>query len=223
MPTHTTAAVHLMPPVYDQGRAGSCTGNATAGALAYDWRRQGNAPFLPSRLMLYYDGRALEGTQDHDSGAAIRDVVRGSASPRVCDEAAWPYDLANLNVRPSQAAYGSIHHRAAVYEALPSQDIETIKQVIAAGYVVVFGFTVFASFMTAQVARTGLVPMPSGNVEGGHAVVACGYNSRDYVLFRNSWGTGWGDPDIPGYGWMPSAMISNPDMAADFWIIQTVS
>jgi C1A family cysteine protease len=223
IPSHLTKATHLMPPVWDQGDAGSCTGNGTAAALAYDRHRQGGSLFTPSRLMLYYDGRSYEGTQGYDAGAAIRDVVAGAVNIGVCDEAYWPYDLSRLTTQPTQQAYAHATYKIASYEALPAQDLSTIKATLAAGCVIVFGFTVFSNFMTKAVATTGLVPMPAGVNEGGHCVVACGYNSKDYVLFRNSWGTGWGDPDFPGYGWMPGGMISNPNVASDFWVINAVS
>ncbi len=47
-----------MPPVYDQGQLGSCTGNAIAGAMEYEWDRQGLPDFVPSRLFVYYNERA---------------------------------------------------------------------------------------------------------------------------------------------------------------------
>ena len=51
-----------MPPVYDQGQLGSCTGNAIAGAMEYERDRQGLSDFVPARLFIYYNERALEGT-----------------------------------------------------------------------------------------------------------------------------------------------------------------
>src|SRR5215469_6934838 len=49
--------------VYDQGQLGSCTGNAIAGALEFDELKEGKtSPFVPSRLFIYYNERALEGT-----------------------------------------------------------------------------------------------------------------------------------------------------------------
>src|SRR5215472_16166590 len=50
------------PPVYDQGRIGSCTANAIAGAIQFDRRKSGENPdFVPSRLFIYYNERAMEG------------------------------------------------------------------------------------------------------------------------------------------------------------------
>ena len=58
------------PPVYDQGRVGNCTANAIAGAMEFDLRKQKMRPFLtPSRLFIYYNERAIEGTVGSDAGA----------------------------------------------------------------------------------------------------------------------------------------------------------
>src|SRR5436305_11967105 len=59
--------------VYNQGELGSCTANAIAGALQFLEEKEGEAqPVMPSRLFIYYNERALEGTVASDSGAQIR-------------------------------------------------------------------------------------------------------------------------------------------------------
>src|SRR5262249_24939342 len=57
------------PAVYDQGELGSCTANAIAAAIQFDAARQGLPADVPSRLFIYYNERALEGTIPYDSGA----------------------------------------------------------------------------------------------------------------------------------------------------------
>src|SRR5215469_10984354 len=49
------------PPVYDQGQLGSCTANAIAGAIEFDQKKQSLPDFIPSRLFIYYNERAMEG------------------------------------------------------------------------------------------------------------------------------------------------------------------
>src|SRR5215475_6094903 len=51
-----------MPVVYDQGQLGSCTANAIAAAFEFDQLQQNLADFMPSRLFIYYNERAIEGT-----------------------------------------------------------------------------------------------------------------------------------------------------------------
>jgi C1A family cysteine protease len=77
--------------------------------------------------------------------------------------------------------------------------------------------------MSDQVAKTGIVPMPSANdqVEGGHAVMALGYDDvHQWYIVRNSWGSGWGDK---GYFYMPYAYMTNNNLCADFWTIRKVA
>ncbi len=222
LPRHINLSATI-GPVWDQGDAGSCTGNGIAAAIKYDRVKSGETPdFVPSRLMLYYDGRAIEGTQDSDAGASIRDVVKAAAAQGVCPESNWPYDLNNLTTRPSRSAYDAgATHRVTGYQSL-AQNLDSMKATLASGFVFVFGFTVYQNFMTSQMANLGLMSMPSGRTEGGHCVCAVGYNSRNYIMCRNSWGPDWGDRDFPGHFWMPAAYIINPNLAADFWVINAV-
>ncbi|HSQ05128.1 MAG TPA: hypothetical protein VLN59_13880, partial [Burkholderiales bacterium] len=65
------------PPVYDQGQLGSCTANAIGAAIQFDRRKQKlKSDFCPSRLFIYYNERAMEGTIKSDSGAQIRDGIK---------------------------------------------------------------------------------------------------------------------------------------------------
>jgi len=69
----------------------------------------------------------------------------------------------------------------------------------------VFGITVYESFESAAVSKTGKMPMPkpSEKVLGGHAVLAVGYDdAAQRFIVRNSWGKGWG---VQGYFTMPYA------------------
>ena len=57
------------PPVYDQGQLGSCQSNAAIGAEHFLEMKDGLPSTMLSRLMCYYDARALEGTVKQDAGA----------------------------------------------------------------------------------------------------------------------------------------------------------
>ena len=209
------------PPVYDQGQLGSCTANAIAGAVQYDEIRAGIAPtWTPSRLFIYYNERALEGTVGSDSGAQIRDGIKTIAQQGVCPETDWPYDIARFAEKPPQAAYDAADHDRVSSYMRVAQSLAQLKACIAVGFPFVYGFTVFSSFESAQVASTGTVPMPqpSDSTVGGHAVVAVGYDdTRQAFTFRNSWGAPWGDA---GYGYMPYAYVLDPGLTADIWTIR---
>jgi C1A family cysteine protease len=109
------------PAVYDQGRLGSCTANAIAGALQFDQARQRKTDvFTPSRLFIYYNERTIEGTVDEDAGAMLRDGIKSVAKQGAPHEPLWPYIVARFRAKPSSAAYtDGRRHQALLYERLP--------------------------------------------------------------------------------------------------------
>lgn len=210
------------PPIYDQGQLGSCTANAIAGALEFDQMKQKEQAFMPSRLFIYYNERAKEGTVNADSGAAIRDGIKSVNKQGACHEDLWPYDISQFTIKPPEQCYqDALLHTSLSYQRV-RQDLPSMKTCLAGGYPFVFGFTVYDSFESAEVAQTGVVPMPTRkeSVLGGHAVLACGYRDDEQVfIVRNSWSTGWGDQ---GYCYMPYAYLASRGLASDFWTIKTV-
>jgi len=211
------------PPVYDQGDLGSCTANAIGAAVEFDERKQKiRQPYTPSRLFIYYNERALEGTIATDSGAMIRDGIKVVAGQGTCPEPMWPYVPAKFADRPPAPCYKvGKTHPAVQYTRLP-QDLAQLKACLASGYPFVFGFTVYESLESDQVAHSGVVPMPdpAETSLGGHAVMAAGYDdASSRFLVRNSWGASWG---MGGYFTIPYAYLTNADLAADFWTIRLV-
>jgi C1A family cysteine protease len=209
------------PPVYDPGQLGSCTANAIAGALEFDTLRQGQDSVMPSRLFIYWNERYIENTTASDSGAQIRDGIKSVAQWGDCPETEWPYDVSQFAVQPTPACYADAKkHLALVYEAV-DQDLDHMRGCLAAGFPFVFGFTVYASFESQQVAQTGVVPMPQWfeRALGGHAVMCVGYDDASQLFtVRNSWGVGWGQS---GYCQMPYQYLAG-QLASDFWTIRTV-
>jgi C1A family cysteine protease len=91
---------------------------------------------------------------------------------------------------------------------------------LADGFPFVFGFSVYESFESATVARTGVAPMPRRDEKllGGHAVLAVGYDdAKERFLVRNSWGTGWG---MKGYFTLPYDYLGDRNFSDDFWTIR---
>ena len=209
------------PPVYDQAELGSCTANAIAAALEFDAARQKLTASTPSRLFIYYNERSIEGTVSSDSGAQIRDGIKSVAQWGDCPETEWPYDVSQFAVQPPQSCYNDASkHLALVYESV-GQDLSDLRGCLAAGFPFVFGFTVYASFESDYVARTGHVPMPQWfeRAIGGHAVLAVGYEDASATfIVRNSWGPAWGDG---GYFYFPYSYMTSA-LSSDFWTIRTV-
>jgi len=219
-PSSVSTSVDLrsrFPPVYDQGSLGSCTANALCGAFAF------SAPgFTGSRLFLYYNERVIENDVSYDAGAYLHDGISALEKYGVCAESLWPYLVNKYAIRPPTNCYTA----ALSDRVLTAQNIRpvlaTMKQALAQGYPFVFGFTVYSSFESSTATRTGIIPMPGPRdyILGGHAVVAVGYDdTHQWFIFRNSWGSGWGDH---GYGYIPYAYLTNTSLVSDLWYITSV-
>jgi C1A family cysteine protease len=211
-----------MPAVYDQGELGSCTGNAIAAAIEYARKSQNLPDFVPSRLFIYYNERDIEGTVPDDAGAEIRDGIKTVAKFGACSETDWPYDITRFTLKPSDACYADAATDLVTRYARVDQTLDGLRDCLASGVPVVFGFTVYASFESGAVAQSGVMPMPAPDetVLGGHAVLAVGYDDDSQALIvRNSWGPSWGNG---GYFLMPYAYATDGNLADDFWQIDVV-
>jgi C1A family cysteine protease len=132
---------------------------------------------------IYYNERVMEGTVKSDSGAQIREGIKSVGSLGACPETDWAYDITKFAEKPPQPAFKDAPlGKALQYERVP-QVLSQVKGCLAAGYPFVFGFTVYESFESDAVAKTGVVPMPAPTekVLGGHAVVAVGYDDSTQI------------------------------------------
>lgn len=217
------------PAPFDQAWLGSCTANAISAAMMILEHKAGK-PFKPfSRLFIYGEERKLEGTPlTEDSGAAIRDgfkVINKLGAPYEED---WPYDLTKWTIDPpAPVDQKALDHQALYYYRCPN--LQTVKASLAQKYPVVFGFSVPHTMMTYECSRTGIVmpPGPNDAWEGGHAVVAVGYDVNfkftdtviGGVLCLNSWGPDWG---LKGFFWLPMYFFGGGTgaLANDCWALR---
>ena len=223
-PKKLPSSVDLRPAcssVENQGQLGSCTANALVGNLEFLEKKTGKPATDLSRLFIYYNERALEGNVDQDSGAMIRDGIKTLAKQGVCDEGRWPYVTTKFSVKPPAACYQQgLQHQITSYHRVVT--LQEMRMCLAEGYPFVFGFTVYESFESPAVAKTGRLnlPKPSEKSLGGHAVMAAGYDdATKRFLIRNSWGTDWG---MKGYFTIPYAYLDNRNLSDDFWTIRAV-
>jgi C1A family cysteine protease len=237
LPPQVDLRPKLSQAPYDQERIGSCTANAIAGAIQFD--RQGanqNPDFVPSRLFIYFNERAMEHTIPVDAGAQLRDGIKSVAKLGVCPESQWPYDgtPADPNThlfppsssaveRPSPACYtDAAKYRVISYSRI-AQSLAQMKGCLAAGFPFVFGFAVYDSLYDSDGKPRTVIPMPgqADSQIGGHAVLAMGYDDeRNVLIVRNSWGPAAQDN---GHFYLPYAYVTDPSLAGDFWTVRAVA
>lgn len=210
-------------PIEDQGSIGSCTAHSGVGLLEYYERRAFGNHLDASRLFLYKATRNLL-KWTGDTGAYLRSTMKAMVLFGVPPESYWTYDTSKYDDEPSAFLYAFAQSYQAIrYFRLdepamsPSAVLKRVKEFLAAGYPSMFGFTVYGfGNDKGEIAYPG----PGDSVQGGHAVVAIGYDDnrkiggkKGAIKIRNSWGTGWGEG---GYGWLPYAYVEN-GLADDFW------
>ena len=211
------------PAVLNQGELGSCTANAIANAHLFEQMKQkAKKTFLPSRLFIYYNERLINNSIESDSGAELRDGIKTISKQGVCSELHWLYDVLKFAKKPNAKCYKEgLKHKAITY-AKVSQDLPSMKHCLASGYPFVIGFSVYESFESDEMAKTGEGQLPDlfENFLGGHAVLVVGYDDKNQRFnVMNSWGEEWGDK---GFFTLPYEYLCNNDLSSDFWTVRMV-
>jgi C1A family cysteine protease len=208
------------PPVLEQLNIGSCTAVAIANCYKFLLMKAKLPAFLPSRLFIYYNERAIQGTIERDSGALIRNGFKTISKQGVCDEVLWKYEVSKFKLKPTAVCYSeALKHRAIEYQRV-SQTLNQMKSCLAEGFPIVVGFTPYETFEGKEIARTGILNLPAAHERklGGHAVLIVGYDSdSERFIVMNSWGNKWG---LQGYFTMPFAYLTDAKLASDFWTLR---
>lgn len=222
--------------VEDQGVLGSCTAHAGVGIIEYYERKSFGRHIEASRLFLYKVTRNLMKMKG-DTGAYLRKTMGAMVLFGVPPEEYWPYsdDGKKFDQEPPAFCYAFAQNYQAIKyfrhdppRTKPEEVLNRVKTYLSKGHPAMFGFTVYNSIEQAE--KSGQIPFPSPKerIEGGHAIVAVGYDDKMKIknkygkiettgalLIRNSWGKGWGGG---GYGWLPYEYVLR-GLAEDFWSI----
>lgn len=231
VPVPATLDLSLLPnpPIFNQTTLGSCTSMGIGDAHMYDQIQQNpTTAFMPSHLFIYFNERKMEGTIKSDAGGQIRDGIKSVAAQGVCPETMWPYNISKFTNTPPAACYTeALKHKALLYQRVGylngSVDQASLQQAVASmKRTVPLGIPVYASFESAAVAKTGIVPMPKKGEQllGGHCIDFYGWVLIKGVLYwklKNSWGPAWGDK---GFFYLPIPYVQ---YMSDAWLIQTVA
>lgn len=220
------ASLH-MPPVWDQGQLGSCVAHGVGANFQYLFSKTvGGKGYKPSRLAIYYAARQIENTVNEDAGCEIRDGIKAVATLGAAHESLWPYKISKFAKKPSaRVLTDGTKHLALKYARVVNEpnDLQMAAS-LSGGLPVVIGISVYESFESDDVAKTGNVPLPEHGEQmlGGHCMLAIGYRTEAkerVYLVRNSWSATWGDA---GHCWIPASYLINSDLASDFWAISGV-
>lgn len=190
--------------IWNQWAMGSCTANATTQKFRYDAYLDGEDPGPLCRLGVYWGERKIEGSIGQgDTGAEGHDAYT-VAKGGIPLETAWPYTWKGMEQdgappesyfdpakEPSKYLDAEVAYKLTKQVVTVPQTEASIKAVLSNDQLMTYGFTVYESFESAEVTKTGIVPMPgrTEQILGGHEVLACGYLSKypDYCLCANSW------------------------------------
>jgi C1A family cysteine protease len=179
--------------------------------------------FSPSRMFIYWNARKKAGLPlDEDTGVGIRDAYHAVSDWSACEEHLWPYDEEHMYKEPTPETYKAADAHPNFSSIGLSQDPYALKLCLYQGYPVSIGLQLYDSFMSEEVAATGIVPLPDVEKEtclGGHAMTLIGWDnnkegeSDDVFLVLNSWGDKWGKDGVCR---IPVSYICHPNLAGDF-------
>ncbi len=203
MPVALPKSVRLDSLVYrikDQGQCGTCVGQAVSSATETGYKQKQSLPGKGLSSLYVYSRSKQEDGIPEIQGTYPRVALKIAQKEGIAPESIFPYSsLTVCNKPPIPSAQvialaGAFKIKA--YARLWTLD--EIKQVLAAGKIVVAGILVTNSFVSWD--GKGTIGVPEGTIYGGHAVVFCGYDdSRKAVRGLNSWGEKWGDK---GFFWL---------------------
>jgi hypothetical protein len=190
-----------LPRIDTQGSIGSCSAWSTvyySKTMQENMERGWGADETDEMFNPMYTYNQI--AQGRNEGTAIVDHMAMIVDQGCATIATFP-ELYNLRARPDQRARNeAAQYKADSYESLDvydqatgkwNVDLNRVKTLLAAGYPVVVGFTLYENFDNYQ---GGVYNRIQGGVTGGHAMCIVGYDDSIQALkIVNSWGQDWGD------------------------------
>lgn len=202
--------IDKFPPIWNQQDIGSCQSEALDSIISY----MHNNDFNPSVLFTYYNLRKDMGEEyiEEDCGGTLIDTLNSAKNHSVCDNKYWEYDTSKFAIKPPKKAYDDATARKekdCIHKFYRVESIEEMKVALANSRPIYIGVTVSSSFESEKCMKTGVIPAPSDEILGGHAMTCVSYKDKEendfmglfddlfhkekrqegYVILRNSWGT----------------------------------
>ena len=201
-------------PNWDQGELSGCGPFNASELLVWLQMNLGyRRVFTPSRMFIYWITRVIMGTTTTDSGVYIRDMMKALATVGWCEEKLWPWNPANLKVKPPEYCFKSTH-KIPEYNSI-AQSLDKLKASLSNRQPVIFGFAFFPEFWADNF--NGVVPMPrkGETILGYHCGTLMGYNATRFIV-RGFYGEKWA---MGGDFTMPFDYVLNPEWCSDFWVV----
>lgn len=213
-PTLAPLRQSLSPParayVLNQGNEGACTGFGLAAVVNLLHQRQGRKEARVSAQMLY------EMAKRHDEwpgrnyeGSSCRGAIKGWFHMGVCSERIWPNDERNGILTLDRAKDARKHTIGAYYRI--RKNIVDMHAALNETGVVYVSAAVHSGWMSP---KSGRIPYPPKNNEGGHAFAIVGYDANGFYV-QNSWGRTWGRNGIALWTYEDWS-----DNVTDAWVVQ---
>ena len=182
-------------PVKDQGDEGSCRGHAFSSAREWIARKYEKASPVLSPQCLYAEELLASGDFPNDEGAMPRTGCQVLTALGCCETALYPYVAGKITRPTPEQIQNALKYKTGAYHRIASLADFLKCLADSTPWPVLAGFTVYESFMSEQVAETGVMPTPRVGEppQGGHEVLCLGYDlPKQLALMQNSWGEAWG-------------------------------
>lgn len=206
-----------LPPVFDQGQRGSCVPSTLSWTIkASQEINQGDFPEEGlSVAYLYALCKQNDGIPNIE-GTYLKTAMQMLRQYGICPEINMPYFMLTNLTAPSiptipslaisTAGKYKISNYAQICAATDYNRINTlniIRQALKSGPFAI-AILIYDNFIPDE---NNVLPLPSGNLRGAHAVgIAGDLPDRQCLILRNSWGRYWGDN---GYAYLPYEWISS--------------
>jgi C1A family cysteine protease len=206
-------------PIKDQGEEGSCTGHAFSSAREWIARKYERTSPILSPQYLYVEELIADGYFPYDDGAMPRTGCQILTAKGCCEASLYPYVAGKFTAPTAEQSQNACKYKVGAYHRIGNLADFLSCLADPTPWPVLVGFEIYESFMTQEVADTGVMPIPKPGEQqqGGHEVLCLGYDlAKQTALIQNSWGDDWGQR---GYFWMPFEVIASPD--TDLWMVHT--
>lgn len=222
---------HKLTPVKNQYSIGSCSVFAILALLEMEHQKELSSMFVyfKSRtLPKHMGGKGV--SPDNILGVNARCVLKTIQYVGCCEEPDWKYQKDLISIMPDDSVCNLAKkykigrfYRVDILSENPNKTLQKIKNLLQNEIPVSCAFNMPVSIKSENTARSGMVDY-AWLTKYSHAVTLVGYDDtykrngqEGCLIFKNSWGTEWGDS---GFGYLPYSFVLHKK-CYDMWIIHT--